>query len=141
MRLEDLERALEFVLERHGVPEGEVSVLLTDDGEMRRLNQRFRGVDEATDVLTFPAPDGLEGQVGDIAVSMDFARRGAESRGVPIEEEAAMLVIHGGLHLAGYDDETEEERGKMSHMMNEAASALGLACDEGWASQPHGGTA
>ena len=130
--------ALEHLLDRYGAPGGEVSVLFSSDDELRRLNRTFRGVDEATDVLSFPAPDGVEGQIGDIAVSVDFARRHAERRGVPIHEEAALLALHGALHLMGYDDGTEEERDEMVRRMNEVAEACGISTDPNWASLPHG---
>lgn len=113
-------------------------MLVTSDEEMRRLNRQFRGVDEATDVLSFPAPATSHGQIGDIAVSIGFARRQAVVRGVPIEDEIAMLAIHGGLHLAGFDDETPEQRADMLSRMNEVAAACGIATDPEWSSLPHG---
>ena len=134
-----MQTALERTLLDHQANEGEVSVLITDDAEMQRLNRTYRGIDEATDVLTFPAPETAQGQIGDIAVSIDFARRQAKARGVPIHEEVAMLVIHGGLHLVGYNDETPEERAEMLKRMNEVAEACGIATDDDWSSLPHGG--
>ena len=139
LKLEAMHAALERILLDHQAPEGEVSVLITDDAELQRLNRTYRGIDEATDVLTFPAPETAQGQIGDIAVSIDFARRQAEARGVPIHEEAAMLVIHGGLHLVGYNDETPEERAEMVKRMNEVANACGIATDDDWSSLTHGG--
>lgn len=138
LRLERVSAALADLCNRHGLQSGEVSVLITDDEEMKRLNSQFRGVAEATDVLSFPAPATSPGQIGDIAVSIGFARRQAEARGVPIEDEIAMLVIHGGLHLAGFDDETPEQRAEMLERMNEVAAACGIATDPEWSSLPHG---
>lgn len=134
-----MEAALRHVLQAHGVPEGEVSVLITVDEAMEGLNRKFRGTDGPTDVLSFPAPATVPGQVGDIAVSIDFARRQAEARGVPIEDEVAMLVIHGALHLAGFDDGTPDQRAVMVARMNEAAASCGIATDDEWSSLPHGG--
>ncbi|MEX2243681.1 MAG: rRNA maturation RNase YbeY [Fimbriimonadaceae bacterium] len=134
-----MEAALRHVFEQHGVPSGEASVLITVDGAMEGLNRKFRGTDGPTDVLSFPAPATVPGQVGDIAVSIDFARRQAEARGVPIEDEVAMLVIHGALHLAGFDDGTPEQRAEMVARMNEAAASCGIATDDEWSSLPHGG--
>jgi rRNA maturation RNase YbeY len=125
---------------RHGV-RGEVNVRVVSDEEMARLNKSFRGIAGATDVLTFPAPPSAHGQAGDIAISAGFARRQAALRGVPIEEELAMLAVHGGLHLAGYDDEDDEGRNEMVRLMNEVAVACGITPDAGWSSLPHGGGA
>ena len=130
--------ALEHLLDGYDGPSGEVSVLFTSDDELRRLNRTFRGIDEATDVLSFPAPEGVEGQIGDIAVSVGFARRHAERRGVPIHEEAALLALHGALHLMGYDDGTEEQRDDMVRRMNEVAEACGMSTDPDWGSLPNG---
>jgi rRNA maturation RNase YbeY len=138
LKLEPVSAALAHLRARHSQLEGEISVLVTTDEEMRRLNRTFRGIDESTDVLSFPAPPTAAGQIGDIAVSVGFARRQAESRGVPIEDEIAMLAIHGGLHLAGFGDETPEQRAEMVRMMNEIAAACGVATDDGWSSLPHG---
>ena len=139
LKLDRMKEALRHVFEAQGVPLGEVSVLITVDEAMESLNRTFRGTDGPTDVLSFPAPTTVPGQVGDIAVSIDFARRQAEARGVPIEDEVAMLVIHGALHLAGFDDGTPEQRAVMVAHMNEAAAKCGIATDEDWASLPHGG--
>ncbi len=138
LRLERVSTALSELCARYGQLDGEVSVLITTDDEMKRLNMRFREVDEATDVLSFPAPASASGQIGDIAISISFARRQAESRGVPIEDEIAMLAIHGGLHLAGFGDETPEKRADMVRRMNEVAAACGVATDADWSSLPHG---
>jgi rRNA maturation RNase YbeY len=137
LRLELVSEAMAKVCSRYGLS-GEVTVRIVTDGEMTRLNQIFRGIEGPTDVLTFPAPASASGHVGDIAVSVGFARRQADARGVPIEEEVAMLVIHGGLHLAGLTDETDEGREEMVARMNEIASECGLATDPGWSSLPHG---
>jgi len=132
-----LSNALEVLFEIYNVPCAKVDVLLTDDKTMKRLNKEFRGIDEATDVLTFPAPDWDGAPLGDIAISLDFATRGAAARRVPVHEELAYLGIHGGLHLLGYDDETEQEREDMVDRMNVVAAMAGINTDENWASQPH----
>jgi probable rRNA maturation factor len=96
---------------------GEVSVLMTGDAEMRRLNREFRGKDKTTDVLSFPVnphepTDGLcgapEGSVaGDLAISVETAARQAEEAGHSLLVELQILLLHGVLHLAGYDHETD----------------------------------
>lgn len=132
-----MSNALEVLFEVYNVPSAKVDVLLTDNRTMKRLNKEFRGIDEATDVLTFPAPDWDGAPLGDIAISLDFATRGAAARRVPVHEELAYLGIHGGLHLLGYDDETEQERENMVERMNRVAARAGINTDENWASQPH----
>ncbi len=100
---------------------GEVSVLFTSDSEIRRLNQAFRGKDKATDVLSFPAPalprstrkPAQQTIAGDLAISIDTARRQAHQFGHPLEIELKILLLHGLLHLAGYDHETDA--GEMAH--------------------------
>lgn len=121
-------------------PPGGVSILLADDTALRDLNRQFRSLDEPTDVLTFPAPTGLP-ELGDIAISWEFARIGADRRGVDISNELAMLAIHGALHLIGYDDTTENERDEMVTLMHRIAESIGLDRGEDWHSVPHGSPA
>jgi probable rRNA maturation factor len=105
---------------------GAVSVLLTTDAEIRRLNRTFRGKNQVTDVLSFPAASfqqvsGSAGQrvsgaasqhvSGDLAISIETARRQAEAQGHPLAIEVKVLMLHGLLHLAGYDHEIDD--GKM----------------------------
>jgi probable rRNA maturation factor len=87
---------------------GEVNVMLTSNGQMRTLNRQFRGKDRATDVLSFPSPPALSSQVsGDIAISVDIAARNASRYGHSLMQELKVLVLHGVLHLAGYDHEQD----------------------------------
>jgi probable rRNA maturation factor len=86
---------------------GVVTVLITSSRDMRNLNQRFRGKAAATDVLSFPPPTFVEGFAGDIAVSRDIAARNARSLGHSFADEVRILVLHGILHLAGYDHESD----------------------------------
>jgi probable rRNA maturation factor len=91
--------------------EGAVSVLVAGDGELRRLNRKFRGKDRATDVLSFPAGGNTGAAVaGDIAISADHARRSAKRLGHAISAELKVLLLHGLLHLAGYDHERDHGR-------------------------------
>jgi len=87
---------------------GSVNVMVTNSREMRSLNSRFRGKKQATDVLSFPAPAVDDEFAGDIAVSLDIAARNAKSLGHSLGEEVQILVLHGILHLAGYDHEGDQ---------------------------------
>jgi probable rRNA maturation factor len=87
---------------------GWVSVMVTDSREMRSLNSRFRGKNQATDVLSFPPLALGNGFAGDIAVSLDIAARNARLLGHSRAQEVRILVLHGILHLAGYDHEGDE---------------------------------
>lgn len=93
------------LLAERELPDAEVSVLLTDDCRIHALNRQWRGVDRPTDVLSWPQEDAA--LLGDVAVSLDTARRQADARGWTIAEEVALLVVHGILHLVGYEDDTE----------------------------------
>jgi probable rRNA maturation factor len=94
---------------------GDVGVLLTGDDEMRRLNHRFRGLDKATDVLAFPLGDGLTaGQpFGDLVISAQTARRQAREYGGSLASEIDRLLVHGTLHLCGYDHHERREAVRM----------------------------
>jgi probable rRNA maturation factor len=91
----------------------ELAVMLTDDAAIRALNNRWRGLDKPTNVLSFPAPAALQGDgpvhLGDIAIAYETAAREAESEGKPLAHHLSHLAVHGFLHLLGYDHESEPE--------------------------------
>jgi probable rRNA maturation factor len=101
---------------------GEVHILVTGDEELRRLNRRFRHKNRPTDVLSFPG-DG-NGLGGDIAISADMAAANARGLGHTLLHELNILIVHGMLHLAGYDH--ERDRGEMAHKEQELRRELGL---------------
>jgi probable rRNA maturation factor len=106
---------------------GEVTVLLTSDTAIRRLNRQFRGKNKATDVLSFPADSsapGSEGIAGDLAISVPTARRQAVAQGHALGVEIKILMLHGLLHLAGYDHETDS--GEMARRERLLRGRLGL---------------
>lgn len=104
---------------------GEVNVLITSDAEMRRLNLQFRGKNKPTDVLSFPASaNGKAKLAGDIAISAEIAAANAEALRHPLEVELKILVLHGLLHLAGYDHETDN--GEMAKLEQELRAKLKL---------------
>lgn len=109
---------------------GEVSVLLADDAKVRVLNRDWRGIDKATNVLSFPAaeqpkqPAGLPPILGDIAVAYETSAREAETEGKPFVHHLAHLVVHGYLHLMGYDHQTESEAEAMEALERDILQAL-----------------
>lgn len=106
---------------------GQVTVLLATDATIRDLNRRFRGKDEATDVLSFPSTNLAEGPekiAGDLAISVETARKQAAEQGHTLGVELRVLMLHGLLHLAGYDHETDA--GKMQRRERQLRAKLGL---------------
>jgi rRNA maturation RNase YbeY len=102
--------ALREMLRTEGLAdEGEVNCVLTDDAELEDLNRRFRRRSGPTDVLAFPYdPAGSGGVHGDVYVSLDRARAQALERREPLEREIWRLFVHGALHLAGRDHDSDE---------------------------------
>lgn len=134
----EIERAVDMSLAMQGITAGDVSVLLTDDGGIQALNFRFRALNEPTDVLTFVSCDPMNlGSLGDIAISVPYAKKQATLRGVCLDQELAFLAIHGALHLAGFDDESESDRAQMVAEMNRVAIKAGFMPDLEWASILH----
>jgi probable rRNA maturation factor len=97
--------------------------LVTDDRELRRLNRRFLGHNEPTDVLSFPEP-GPDGFLGEMAISVDRARDQARACGHSLEQEVRILMLHGLLHLLGMDHAAD--RGRMARAEKRWRKKLGL---------------
>src|SRR3990172_3661093 len=115
---EELERVARAALEAEGLPAAELGILITDDATIHDLNRRYADEDKATDVLSFSlregeefvSPDDTE-RLGEVIISLDTAKRQAEEAGRALEAEVAHLLVHGILHLLGYDHaEPDEER-------------------------------
>ena len=109
---ESIRRAVSHVLDHEG-REANVSVTFLGRNRMRDLNHRFKGHPHPTDVLAFSLPDPGGPLLGDVYVCQWVARREAEARGLPVREEILRLVVHGTLHVLGYDhpdgDRTDSE--------------------------------
>jgi len=113
------------LLQSEGRARAEVSVELTNDAEIHALNRAYRGRDKPTDVLSFAQNDILEGapptpkipglpeQLGDVIISVETAVRQSETHHLLLEDELALLTVHGILHLLGYEDETVEGSAEM----------------------------
>lgn len=119
-------------------PRLSASVLFTSDENIRALNAEWRGKDKPTNVLSFPmlersdlldlAPNGPPELLGDIALACETCAREADEKGIPIEHHAAHLLVHGLLHLAGYDHETgDEDAEAMEALETKALAVMGLA--------------
>jgi probable rRNA maturation factor len=103
-------RALEVL----GLNKAELSIVLVSDAQIKRLNKLYRNKDKPTDVLSFPIGEKVNGWLilGDIVISVDTAKRQAQELGYSLEEELKRLLVHGLVHLLGYDHELggEEEK-------------------------------
>ena len=107
------------VLAGEGRRAGEIAIVLSDDAELRELNRRWRGIDRATDVLSFPY-QAAPAIAGDLVISLDRVREQAKRYRVSLGRELARLVIHGTLHLAGHDHHRAGERRVMRARENSA---------------------
>lgn len=115
-----LEEAARTVLADHPLAgDHALTVVITDDDEVKALNQQYRGVDAPTDVLSFPAgkpPIQIEGEpvyLGDLVIAFPYAAAQAEREGHALDDSLALLVVHGTLHLLGYDHDNQSSRARM----------------------------
>ncbi len=110
------------------VPEdGYVSVMLASDDTLHHLNLSFRQKDKPTDVLSFPALPIDRPLIGDIAVAFGITRADAAAQGKEIGDHLCHLLVHGYLHLCGYDHETDEDAADMEALEIKALASLGIA--------------
>ncbi len=103
---------------------GSVNALLTSSAEMRSLNRRFRGKDKPTDVLSFPAEPGQKPFAGEIAIAVEIAAKNARALGHSLADEVKILILHGVLHLRGYDHECDN--GQMAKREKQLRAKLHL---------------
>jgi probable rRNA maturation factor len=107
----------------------DITIILTDDAQIHELNKQYRGIDAPTDVLSFPSgdtdPDSNRLYLGDVVISYLRAQAQAEARGHPVEAELQLLVVHGVLHLSGYDHVEEQGKSGMSAAQAEILVLLG----------------
>jgi probable rRNA maturation factor len=114
--------------------EAELAVMLTDDSGIRTLNKNWRGIDKATNVLSFPAlqPSGERGtdeaprMLGDIAIAYETTRREADDEQKPFDHHLSHLAVHGFLHLIGYDHEKDQDAEAMESLEREILAQLGI---------------
>lgn len=124
-----LERAAQETLRFTSTSSGvDLTILVSDDAQLRQLNHQFLGIDEPTDVLSFPAghidPDTNTTYLGDIVLSYPRASEQAIAAGHPLEEELRLLAVHGVLHLLGYDHAEPEEQAVMWNAQDQILKRL-----------------
>ena len=103
-------------------------MLLTDDAAIRALNHRWRGIDKATNVLSFPAARSGGGEfLGDIVIAFETLDRESAAEGKPLLHHLAHLALHGYLHLLGYEHETDPQADEMEALERDILSALRIA--------------
>ncbi|MBU0725604.1 MAG: rRNA maturation RNase YbeY [Alphaproteobacteria bacterium] len=126
------ERAIGAALAGRIEGPAELAVRLTDDAELQALNRQYRGQDKPTNVLSFPADDSdhFEGEpkpLGDIALAYETVVREASEQGKTLSDHTLHLIVHGSLHLLGYDHEVESEATRMEALEIQILGGLGIA--------------
>lgn len=126
-----LERAARFTLDlQPDSATADITLVLTDDQQLRELNRDYLGVDAPTDVLSFPAsesdPETGATYLGDILISIPRAAQQAQAAGHPLEAEVQLLVVHGVLHLLGHDHAGAEDKARMWNEQAKVLERLGL---------------
>jgi probable rRNA maturation factor len=134
-KIPDLEscvrRAAEAAMLDNEAPPSEISVVLSDDEHIRELNKHHRGMDKPTNVLSFPparmkTPAGAARFLGDIVLAFETIEREATEEAKPLKNHLSHLVVHGVLHLLGYDHEDEEEAETMESRERQILAKLGI---------------
>jgi probable rRNA maturation factor len=117
--------------ERAGAITGELSIVFTDDAAIRRLNRSWRGKDQPTNVLSFPQepanPQESGALIGDIVLAAETVAREAALAGKPFQDHIAHLLVHGFLHLLGWDHAVDDDAEKMEELERVALKRLGIA--------------
>ncbi len=125
-----LERTALETLQQQSVLDADLTLVVSDDDAIRELNRNFLGNDSPTDVLSFPAnemdPETGRRYLGDVIISLPRAREQAEGAGHPVEAELQLLVIHGVLHLLGYNHAEAEEKALMWAAQAQVLERIGM---------------
>lgn len=128
---DNLLAAVEATFREGGVLDSpSITVMITDDEQLKDLNLRYRGVDKTTDVLAFDAdfddPDLETRYLGDVVISYQQAQKQAETHGHEVGDELQLLIIHGVLHLLGFDHDTDVRKDEMWSIQKLILTGLGL---------------
>jgi probable rRNA maturation factor len=125
-----MERAAQETLRQQSAPDADLTLVLTDDKAIRKLNRDFLGNNSPTDVLSFPAsetdPETGRRYLGDVVISLPRARQQAEAVEHLVQAEVQLLIIHGVLHLLGHDHAEAEEKARMWAAQTQILEQLGL---------------
>jgi len=126
---ETLIRSAKEALQAENHQDSDVTISIQDDEALKNLNLQFMGIDAPTDVLSFTMdffdPETERHYLGDVIISFQRAEEQAQIAGHSTESEVVLLIVHGILHLAGYDHSTEEEKNKMWKIQQEILDRLG----------------
>lgn len=130
--LEKIEQAVRVILGALDCPDGEISILIVDDQEIEKLNRKYLNRDGPTNVIAFSMREGEFSHfspqlLGDVVISTDTAAKEAKYSGMTMEKRFNELLVHGILHLFGYDHETSEQDAQEMELMNQ--ELLGLIRD------------
>jgi probable rRNA maturation factor len=140
---EALIAAISAVLRYESIGNAGVAVVVTDNDYVQRLNRDYRGVDAPTDVLSFAAQEGealdasfapeaaeeIDRYLGDLILAWPYAAAQAAHYGYPVQTELQLLVVHGCLHLLGYDHDTDENQAEMWAAQHAILTGLGVTVD------------
>jgi probable rRNA maturation factor len=128
---ERLAQAAAVVLTQHDAAEDAgLSIVITADEDVQALNRQFRGIDAPTDVLSFPTEiPGAAGYLGDLIIAHPYALAQAQREGHAPQDSFDLLVVHGTLHLLGYDHDTPAHQARMWAHQAEALRQLGISTD------------
>jgi probable rRNA maturation factor len=122
-----LKSAATAVLDGEGVREAKITLAFVNSPHIQRLNKQFLDHDEPTDVLTFPYTEpGVKKPEGEVVIGYEVAAENAADRGIPVEQELLLYVIHGCLHLCGYDDKTAKAAKEMRAKERAYLKKIGL---------------
>ena len=126
-----LEVAARTTLEEQSAPDGDITIVLSDDRQLHDLNREYLGIDAPTDVLSFPAsesdPETGASYLGDIIISVERAESQARAAKHELKSELQLLVVHGVLHLLGHDHAEAGEKARMWAAQAEVLKRLGLS--------------
>ena len=113
MNLKTIRDKAQHILSALALHDEELSILIVDDEEIQKLNREYRGKDEPTNVLSFPMRDGeppyISPLLGDVVISSETNKKEADEAGITFDERFSQLLIHGILHLTGYDHELSDD--------------------------------
>ena len=128
---ETLTAAISAVLTHASIGNAGVAVVVTDNDYVQQLNRDYRGVDAPTDVLSFAAQEGeeMDRYLGDLILAYPYAAAQAARYGYPMQIEMQLLVVHGCLHLLGYDHDTDEAQAEMWAAQHAILTGLGVTVD------------